>query len=315
MDKEKRTIKKELSSEEIVELIIKSFNDIASYAISLSDKELQDQAFSTDLNNAIRRDIDSIEEHDPEWHMYGIKSHSIMVYKKYLEFLESPNLLFKELRIDFLSVYNDWASQEIHGRSKAELTKYADLLHDIGKWQRSVSKEDEHIRLTAQGHEIKSADLILDENGPVYKLLTEKCKLKEEQIKYIADCVRSHYELGKIRHALADTTEGATIQGTKSQTFRTECKKIITQYEEYSFEIGLFFILDSVSKIDTLLDDNGKTVTLPTSDAEIYNPAGQWQRAITSSGYADKPVKKAYEQLPINLSIGREYLRILVEEV
>ncbi len=175
-------------------------------------------------------------------------------------------------------------TEQIDGRSKDELFKIAAILHDLGKFDRLFKVKDgtETNLPTHTGHEAKAADYILNDDY-VHNLLAHDYGLTEDQIKYIAECTRLHYELGKIRKVAKQSEEGYTLAFAKTDKCKEACKEIANQFPDFKVEVGILFMCDSMAKTDVVV--NGAT------DEEI----------------------EAVKQGPVNNAMAKTYFEVLKE--
>jgi hypothetical protein len=186
-------------------------------------------------NDNFRLHPDDPKEHEPGWHQFGILTHT----KKFSEDhrTEVPKYLqqwgFKD-NIDMK------LSEQIDGRTKAELLQISIPLHDLGKFVRNFQIRDNKVTVGHKGHEKKSEKLIM-ENEQIQNLLKNIYGLTDAQIHYIARCAGLHFELGKLRDQAKKTNSGYTIAYAESEQCKEDCHHIAKTFSEFKEEIGIYF--------------------------------------------------------------------------
>ncbi len=245
-------------------------------------------------NKNFQSNPDDPKEHEPKWHQFGIITHTAKLSEHYHQTV--PKYL-QEWGLNEMVV--EKLSEEIDGKTKAELLGISMPLHDLGKFAspcREKSKS-ESVR-NHLGHEEKSAEII-NKNSNVRKILIES-GLTESQIDYIARCAQTHYELGKMR-ALADSLGfGFNMAFVKSSECRTACQKIAEKFPELKIEIGIYFLADSLAKTDLVISAD--------SDDEIKAQSDRIKQKIKDLGLNPNLIS-AVLQSPVNINAAKTYLK------
>ncbi|MFC1810598.1 hypothetical protein ACFLZH_03800, partial [Patescibacteria group bacterium] len=239
-------------------------------------------------------------EHAPDWHQFGIISHT----KKFSEaYKTEAQDLMQEWGVKDMA--DKVLSEDIDGRSKDELFRIAAILHDLGKFDRLFKVKDgkETNLPTHTGHEAKAADYILNDEY-VHNLLAHDYGLTEDQIKYVAECTRLHYELGKIRKVAKKTEEGYTLAFSKTDKCKDACKEIADQFPNFKVEVGILFMCDSMAKTDIVV--KGET------DEEIEAQSDDIKQILDQRGLNPKLIR-AVLQRPVNNAMAKAYFKVLKE--
>ena len=189
---------------------------------------------------------DGYFHHKPEWHEWGILTHT----EKFLEAnqTEVPSYLQEW---GFLNDVQKSGQERIDDLPRSELIEYAILLHDIGKFATrhlSIHQTTTTTHLpdfSFGGHERVSEELILS-NLIAPKLL--QMNLTENQIIYIGRSAALHYEISKIRDKVKYTNIGYTTDFIKSDQYKTSVKELIANHQDYLLEIAIMYLGDSLGK-------------------------------------------------------------------
>ncbi|MFH1326803.1 MAG: hypothetical protein ABIH59_01615 [archaeon] len=197
------------------------------------------------------------------WHQFGLITHTKRTRKIFLEELDN---FLKQWEI--YKEVNDFLNKKIKGISQKDLLEISFILHDLGKIPLFGDERDDRL------HERASRDLILN------SFIKDKLKeigLEEEHIKKIARYVGTHGVIGdKIRVSLKERNEfNINITKEKINLFLTN---LAEEYSDVKEIIGIFFLCDSLGKVDPKL------------------PGAP---------------KKAVIQLPINIKLAQIYLKIV----
>lgn len=244
-------------------------------------------------NDNLKRNPDDPKEHAIRWHQFGIITHTEVFSQS---FQNEAQEYFKNWDIDLK--INQKLSEQIDGKTKAELLQISIPLHDLGKFARDFKEEDGKLEPTYYGHEAKSEKLI-KENESINCLIHKTYGLTHVQVDYIARCAGLHYELGKTRDAAKKTDMGFTIAFANSEQCQKTCKEIAYKYPEFKVEIGILFLCDSLAKTDVRIDAE--------TDEEIEKQTQQIERIIQERNLNPQLIA-AIKQLPVNIAIARRYL-------
>lgn len=239
-------------------------------------------------------------EHAPDWHQFGIISHT----KKFSEaYKTEAKVLMQEWGVKDMA--DKVLSEQINGRTKDELFRIAVVLHDLGKFNRLFKvKEGVETNLpTHGGHEEKAADYILNDEY-AHDLLAQEYGLTEDQIKYVAECARLHYELGGLRSIAKKLPEGYTLKFAKTEKCKELCREIATKSPDFQVEVGILFMCDSMAKTDIVI--NGET------DEEIKAQSDKVKQELEQRGLNPKLIG-AVLQRPVNNAMARTYFEVIKE--
>ncbi len=257
--------------------LIQSHQDMADPA---------NQSFATDPDNPL--------EHAPNWHQFGIITHS----DKFLDRMHDA--VPKYLEEWGLSKVIDIALGEaVNGISKRDLLDVVAYVHDIGKFtSRMVSRDaGGNIATNFMDHEAHSGTLLRTDELK-QKLMQEG--LSEAQVEYIAICAELHFELGKIRRVSRENG-GYTIAFTESSEFETAALEIMAEYPDVALEIGLEFLADSLSKTDVAAKSD--------TDEGISQERSELEAQISEMGLNPHLINQALQQ-PVNVKVAETYLRL-----
>lgn len=253
-----------LSIDEIIEEVNTNLEDIARSVVSKEvDKERDSliqqykQQFFAELN--------SPEQHQPNWHQWGIITHTRNFMKMYdnevKQYLKAWN------RIEAIEEH---LSKQIDGISKSKLIYLGILLHDIGKFQKNYSKKlNWRVIYTFNKHEVYSQEIIQND---LYPLLHDYYRLTDKQIEYIAMCARYHFELGFIREIGKKSKYGYSTAFAKSQEFKDTVLDALSSFEEYKIEVGVLFLADSYAKTDVTFEERTDNEILEDLKSQDLNP-------------------------------------------
>lgn len=255
--------------------------DIIRQNLDLSIKENRDF-----LNNP-----DDVNHQKPEWHQFGIITHTKMVKKAFRE--EVPFYLKKWGIKDMAERYLD---EEIDGIKKKDLFIMAIILHDTGKFKvRTMNKKKGLIKYSFKPHEKASGEII----RTLKNTLMKDFFLTEPQIEYIARCAELHFELGLLRYKGKDSKTGFNREFIKSEVFKNTVLEFISKNPDFKWEIGLFFLSDTLGKMDIKINDENNIDEIERAKREIEE-----KKAYTG-------IINGILQLPVNLTAAEEYFRIL----
>ncbi|MEQ8187420.1 MAG: hypothetical protein ABRQ39_05555 [Candidatus Eremiobacterota bacterium] len=249
--------------------------------LDLSIKENRDF-----LNNP-----DDVNHQKPKWHQFGIITHTKMVEKAFRE--ELPVYLKKWGIKDRADMHLD---EKIEGIKKKDLFIMTIVLHDTGKFKvRTMNKKNG--TYSFKPHEKASGEIIRS----LKNTLMKDFFLTEHQIEYIARCAELHFELGLLRYTGKDSKTGFNREFIKSDTFKNTVMEFISKNPDFKWEIGLFFLADTLGKIDIRINDENNIEEIEKAKKEINE-----KKAYTG-------IINGILQLPVNLAATEEYFRILLE--
>lgn len=259
-------------------------------------KEYLDQ--SLPYNSAFLTHLDDPQHHKPQWHQWGVITHTNMVLEAYLH--ESPTLLSSWGHEDSVS---SWMTEKIipQGYTKHELMCIAILLHDIGKFtKRSLSKRQSHTYsdlpdFTFWLHEIDSERII---HSPLVRLTLKKLGLSSEEVFYVGRCAALHYELSKIREHRQHRGMPYNMEFINSTEYEKECLLLLRSHYDYARELGIIYLADTLGKTSFRIADNTPS-TLEFVEEEI-------QRL-----HIDGRHMSAVRDLPNNVHATKRYFEVV----
>ena len=271
---------------QIIEFLPDKLTDIAKDIIDIRPE-----------NENFIKNPDDPKEHVPNWHQFGIITHTKIVLESYInnvkELCEKWSVKYK---------INKKLQCEIDGVTKSNLIKIGIILHDIGKFARNIEIKDGTIKHNFYGHESVSEQLIISESTYVNNILKKELELSGSQIKYIGRMAGLHFELGKSRDAARKSQQGYTIEFSKSKECEDALLYIASLYPDYKEEIGLLFLCDSLGKTDIRIIAN--------SDEEIEKHENYIYDTLKERNLNPKLIA-AIKQLPVNMAICEKYLQII----
>ncbi len=289
-----QSIREASDSEKIISSIEINFQEMAKNII------LDTVDISNERNKKFLDNPDDPNEHKPNWHQWGIITHTEKVKEFYQK--EVPKYLelwgIKEKIASSMS-------ERIGGKSKNELFEIAIMFHDLGKFiSREVKIENDiAVDFNFHGHEKASGEII---RGPQFSSkLKEEYGLSERQIEYIARCAELHYTLGKMRKQAKKSDIGYTVAFAQSVFFRREVVEIIDDYKEYALEIGLFFLADSLGKTDIRINASANKDSKSQYEAV---------RQTILRGKLNPKLIEAVKEVPISIAVAENYLKIWADQ-
>jgi len=253
-----------LSIGEIIEEVNTNLEDIARLVLSKEvDKERD--SLIVQYKQQFFIELDSPEQHQPNWHQWGIITHTRNFMKMY------DNEIKQYLKAwNRLEAIEEHLSEQIDGISKSKLIYLGILLHDIGKFQKNYSKKlNWRVIYTFNKHEVYSQEIIQND---LYPLLHDYYGLTDKQIEYIAMCARYHFELGFIREIGKKSKHGYSATFVKSQEFKDAVLNSLPSFEEYKIEVGVLFLADSYAKTDVDFKDRTDNEILEDLKCQSLNP-------------------------------------------
>lgn len=178
---------------------------------------------------------DAREQHQTQWHQWGILTHTRRFLRHYDEdiprYLSSWNL---SDQVDAVLM------QGIDGISKRDLLRASILLHDIGKFSARRQRRD---RFHFAHHEKQSGEIIRAELNLLAMGFTPS------QTEYIARTAEDHFVLGIVRKAARERGEYDEAFA-HSALFRTLSLRIKAAHPDDFVEVGILFLGDSLAKVD-----------------------------------------------------------------
>lgn len=275
------------------EIIASLWEKLPAIAKDLIQKSLD---LSDERNRRFFENPDDFLEHEPNWHQWGIITHTKMFEKFYRE--EIPRYL-KQWGLS--DKFQKQMSEQIDGLTKDQLLNIAILLHDLGKFtERKLKREEDgSISTSFKNHEAVSGKII---RTPEFsKMLKQEYGLTEAQIEYIACCAEMHYELGIVRDEAKKSAFGYTLTFVRSDEFKNRAKQIMAQYPDFQLEIGVLFLADSLAKTDIRIEAD--------TDEQIDSQDELIKETLAQRGLNPQLIK-AVKQLPVNLAVAEAYLKI-----
>lgn len=276
-----------LSIDEIITEVNANLEDIAASVVAHEIEQEKDtlirqhkQKFFTEL--------DSPGQHQPNWHQWGIITHTRNFMKMYdnevKQYLKAWNRL---------EAIEEHLLEQIDGISKSKLIYLGILLHDIGKFRKNYSKKlNWRVIYTFNKHELYSQEIIQND---LYPLLHDHYGLTDRQIEYIGMCARYHFELGFIREIGKKSKYGYSTAFAKSQEFKDAVLDALPSFEEYKMEVGILFLADSYAKTDVAFEDRTDKEILEDLKYQDLNPK----------------LIHAVKQKPVNLEIVKSYFDVI----
>jgi hypothetical protein len=248
---------------------------------------------SDPANRSFAASPDDPAEHAPEWHQYGILTHS----EKFGDALAEQIPAYAR-QWGVADPVDAALAVEIDGLAKRQLLQIVALVHDVGKFTaRTVRRRpDGSVSTSFAGHERDSGRIVRNDLAPVLS----RSGLGAAHIEYVATCAELHFELGKVRRTAKDAG-GYTIAFTGTPAFMAAARHIIDAFPGCALEIGLQFVADSLSKTEI--------AATAETDAGIAAERRILEEEISVRGLHPKLISQALQQ-PVNLTVARHYLRL-----
>ena len=276
-----------LSIDEIITEINANLEDIAASVVAREIEQEKDTLIRQQKEKFFI-ELDSPGQHQPNWHQWGIITHTRNFMKMYdnevKQYLKDWNRL---------EAIEEHLLEQIDGISKSKLIYLGILLHDIGKFRKNYSKKlNGRVIYTFNKHELYSQEIIQND---LYPLLHDYYGLTDSQIEYIGMCARYHFELGFIREIGKKSKYGYSATFAKSQESKDAVLDALPTFEAYKIEVGVLFLADSYAKTDVVFENR--------SDKEI----------LEDLKYQDLNPKliHAVKQKPINFEIVKSYFDVV----
>lgn len=242
---------------------------------------------------------DNPAEHQPNWHEFGIITHSIKALNHFQYSLAS--LIYDCKCLQQIQLY---LLQNINNISRYELLSIAIILHDLGKFKRTSKFKEGILAPNYSGHEKISEQLILN-NNIVFSIL-RYLQYDRTQINYIAKCTGLHFELGKLRNQFIQKKE-YNFSFLSSNIFKETCNAIIYKIPDFKFEIGIMFLCDSLAKTDFDLEAK--------SDSDIEQDLPRYMTEEIIRKNLPSIFIKAIKQKPVNIEMSRKYLSQVINTI
>lgn len=236
--------------------------------------------------------IDDPGQHEPQWHQFGIVTHSIRAVSAYTD--ETPRYLEQWGLVDQVESYLD---RSIDGISRADLLGTGLLFHDIGKFAARTAAE--RGGFTFGDHERFSGAIL---RSRLFDFLATEFDMSPSQREYIATCGERHYDLGILRKAAKESMDGYTFAFISGDDFYDKVRCIQEIQPSFPLEIGLLFLADNLSKTDMRLVDVESDADIETQSLGI--PEVINQRAL------EPGLINAVKQLPVNVAVAQRYIEI-----
>ncbi|MEK7568403.1 MAG: hypothetical protein AAB498_02130 [Patescibacteria group bacterium] len=284
---------KRLKTKKIMASIWEKFPVIAKDLIQKS------QDLSDDRNKNFFENPDDFLEHEPNWHQWGIITHTKMFEKFYRKEISQ---YLKRWEVNDKSEIK--MSEEIDGISKDQLLNMAIPFHDLGKFtERKLKREDDgSISASFKKHETASGKII---RTPEFSgTLKQEYGLTDAQIEYIARCAELHYELGIIRDEAKKSDMGYTLAFARSDVFKERAKQLMALHPDFKLEVGMLFLADSLAKTDIGVEGD--------TDEQIESQDSSIKETLQKRGLNPKLIK-AIKQLPVNRAVVETYLKVWAE--
>lgn len=259
-------------------------------------------------NAAFLADPDAPLEHAPQWHQWGIVTHT----RKFG--------VFHDEKVP--AILADWELQgqvdaamgaTIDGETKADLLRAAIALHDLGKFTHrrfEVSTFDGSVHASFADHEARSGEHIRD--AEFQADLKRDYGLTDAQIEYIAKCAELHFVLAILR-------DKAKLQGiynmafARSDDFPILAREVMSRHPGYELEMGLLFVGDSLAKTEMSIQaDRDEDIEPQRAMAEAMVEAAL--EPLPEHRKFDPLLIRAVMQSPINMEVARNYLVTWAED-
>lgn len=279
-----------LESGETIQVILERLTQIARQVM------VQNKNGKYGISKEFHDNPDSIDLHEPNWHQWGVITHTKKVteaytgseVRNYLEQWGIKNEINKLMR------------EEVDGIPKTELIKLGLALHDVGKFVGGtvVDPQTGKEKITYQNHEAASGEII--NKGQVKTILEEEFGFTPMQIVYISKCAELHFKLGDLRDEAKKSPAKYSIKYLGTPEFKSQVEAYQKAYPEYAVEIGLMFLCDSLGKTELRIDAD--------SDEKIEEQRANVEAELRQKQLNSKLVN-CILQLPINIKVAQLYLQ------
>lgn len=246
------------------------------------------QDLSKVTNKRFLNNPDDPIEHSPQWHQWGIITHS----RKALEYYSDISS-YIETRDQIFGLDGD-----IDGFKRSQLLSMVFLLHDLGKFSnRTILKEyDGYYIFSFREHEKASEKIIRS------RLISNELKKNnytDRQIEYIAVCAGKHFELGKLRKRLIEDGGYSDNTDMLNKDVEEKILDLIKENQEFSLEIGIMFLIDSLAKQEIHIRQK-KIVQLHEEEIKTVLERKKLNSNLLSAVY----------EFPQNLALANIYLNL-----
>lgn len=245
---------------------------------------------------------DDPEEHKPDWHEFGIITHTRL-------FLEVFRGEMRELlaRFGLAALAARLLDERVDGARKGDLLEVAVALHDIGKFSRTFypdRNDPARFHPLYIAHEERSEAWILEE--PVAGRLAA-AGLTAAQASYVARAAGAHYVLGAMRDRIRFEGRAARIEYdlafVSSPFFARLAGEIMAERPDLAGEIGVLYLADSLAKTRDRLEAD--------TEEQAAAAFAAWRDRLAAEGRPLPRHAKAVRQLPTSVAAARRYLEFL----
>lgn len=239
---------------------------------------------------------DDVLMHESDWHQWGVITHSRNI--------EDARPIAEKLLGEVLApVAIRLSEDDIDHFTKWQLCLViAPVLHDWGKFTRRVylgSKSDGRPNFNFDGHEEASGMLVRR-----FRHFLTGFDLTYAQVEYLARCAELHFELGKVRKAAKQSETGYTFGFLTSRQCEEECASVIQANPGMADEIGAFFAVDNLAKVEILAAAEAK------NDADLLHFKPKVEAEVKQTGLPKRYVTPGLE-LSYDLALARRYFSVL----
>lgn len=250
----------------------------------------------SDINNKIFFDNpDNPMSHEFFWHQWGIITHTKMFLKYYRE--KKDEFLSK---IGIKELVDEYLKEKIKDKTKAELLELSIVFHDIGKFEkRKISyKEDGSFSYSFKGHEESSYEIL--KTDIFVNWFKKELGMSEDQIEYVAQCCKKHFELGKARGLGKKSEFGFTFKFLESKDFHDYLEKIYLENKSFALEVGLLFMADTWAKTEVHIDAE--------SDECLERQHEKIVKLVKENNWKEEWVF-LIKRFPVNIKLAEIYLK------
>lgn len=269
------------------------FGRLPEIAKQLTSKYLNQ---SIESNRRLTQNPDDPAEHQPQWHEWGIVTHTRMV-DQYMR--DNVPVYLKEWGLDEQVMSH--MDERIGDKTKWELMQISTPLHDLGKFAKRQVYHNKRKKLewSYDEHEQKSGEIV---RFPAFTgMLRDEYGLTREQIEYVAQCAERHYELAYIRDKAKTSQEGFTLKFIHGDTFEEPADELMKKFKGYEPELGLYYLADSLAKVE---------VHIPAeTDEDIVAQESVIQDKIQELGL-DPKLAGAIRQNPVSVASAKRFLQM-----
>ena len=240
---------------------------------------------------------DDPNEHKPEWHQFGIITHTKWVLFHYENTMQK---YLKKWGVD--KNVDTYLDAKIDGMSRKRLLGLSIPFHDVGKFLGRYFKVRDGQKVPYYNDHEKLSEKLINENDD-FQLFFKALGLTFLQIDYIAKCAGLHYELGKIRDIIRSKRQSLfNIAFTKSQSCKDFCVDCMVKNPIFTVEIGVLYLCDSLAKTDIILDVE--------TDEEVLSKSNEVDEIVTRRVLHPNLVN-TIKQLPANIALARTYMELI----